>query len=176
MIESLYWKEELVRIAKSLMPSKKPSRWSERAVCTVERDVMIGFFILRRLIEMDKLSSQTTKKKVSVFSYRTIRQINKLSRFSLERNYDWVNEVSHEKTLVYIANQFIHSYISEVTRDSTRNWSDILIVSDFDRKDRIWRIPIAQLSRTFIIASSDWPHELHYKLDSEKGDYVVRTN
>ena len=59
MIESRYWKEELARIAKTLKPFRKPLRWSERACCIVERDIMIGFFIIRRLIELHKKSSRT---------------------------------------------------------------------------------------------------------------------
>src|SRR3990172_4198339 len=44
MIESCYWKEELKRIAKSIRRTERPARWSERALCIVERDLMLGFF------------------------------------------------------------------------------------------------------------------------------------
>ena len=37
MIESCYWKEELLRIAKLIRPVLKPCRWTERSHCIVER-------------------------------------------------------------------------------------------------------------------------------------------
>ena len=55
MIESCYWKEELQRIATLIRPVANPKRWSERHHCTVERDIIIGFFIVRRLIELHKV-------------------------------------------------------------------------------------------------------------------------
>ncbi len=67
MIESRYWKEELKRIAKTIATVKRPQRWSERAHCIVERDVMIGFFIVRRLIELHKVSSATRNFTMRVF-------------------------------------------------------------------------------------------------------------
>ena len=82
-IESLYWKEELARIAKTIRPVPKPKRWSERAVCTVERDVMIGFFIVRRMIELYKVSARIAKMKIDVFGTPTVKNIMLLNRFSL---------------------------------------------------------------------------------------------
>src|SRR5215210_1289485 len=37
----------------------RPARWSERAHCELERDLMIGFFLLRRLIELHIVSRRT---------------------------------------------------------------------------------------------------------------------
>jgi hypothetical protein len=42
MIQSCDWKEELARIARTIRRVKVPGRWSERAHCIVERDLMIA--------------------------------------------------------------------------------------------------------------------------------------
>lgn len=67
MVESQYWKEELARIAKTLEPVESPPEWTERAHCTVERDLCVGFFIVRRMIELYKVSSITRTLQMKVY-------------------------------------------------------------------------------------------------------------
>jgi hypothetical protein len=175
-IESLYWKEELTRIAKLIRPVARPKRWSERAVCTVERDVMIGCFIVRRLIELHKVSSRVAKLQLGVFSVPVIKDVNKMSRFSIEENYDWKVEKAESKAVSYICNQCIHAYVSVVTRATDRNWSDLFVVSDYDRNSVIWRIPFSILIQLFETAAKDWPASHAMTYDDDLGDYRVTTD
>ena len=177
MTESCYWKEELARIAKTIKPVRQPRRWSDRACSIVERDIAIGFFIVRRLIELYKVSSQTRDFSMEVYSCLPKKNnITRLSSGSIYDNYDLENEKAEIKKPLYISNQFIHAYISGVFRDETRNWSDVYIVSDFDRNDCIWRIPIPVIRELFKVASEDYPWEGHYVFDPRIGDYKVTTN
>lgn len=175
-IESLYWKEELARIAKLIRPVPKPKRWSERAVCTVERDVMIGFFIVRRMIELNKVSSRVAKLQLKVFSAPVTNHVNKGSRFSVEQNYDWNAEIPEKKAVPYICNQCIHAYLSFVERGPDRNWSDLLVVSDYDRNNVVWRVPINTIVSLFEAASNDWPVSYHMIYDPKLDDYEVTTD
>lgn len=175
-IESLYWKEELARIAKSIRPVPKPKRWSERAVCTVERDAMIGFFIVRRMIELNKVSSCVTKLRLNVFSAPVTNHVNKVSRFSVEENYDWNAEKPEPKAVLYICNQCIHAYLSFVVRGPDRNWSDLLVVSDYDRNNVVWRVPFDTIVSLFEAASNDWPASYQMIYDPKLDDYKVTTD
>jgi hypothetical protein len=174
-IESLYWKEELARIAKTIRPVAKPKRWSERAVCSVERDVMIGCFMVRRLVELDKVSSRVAKLQVDVFSAPVVKIVTKRNRFSIEKNYDWQAEKAETKPVLYICNQCIHAYISFVSRGLDRNWSNLLVVSDYDRNNVIWRIPFTTIIQLFVAASKDWPASYSMEYDQKLGDYRVTT-
>ena len=175
-IGSLYWKEELARIAKTIRPVPKPKRWSERAVCTVERDVMIGFFIIRRLIELHKVSLLIADKKLDVFSAPVTKNITKSNWHRLEENYDWKAEKAERKPVSYLSNQCIHAYLSFVFRGKDRNWSDIVVVSDYDRNKTVWRIPFPAIVELFEEASNDWPHTYQMKFNPKRGDYDVTTN
>ena len=177
MIESYYWKEELLRIGKCLRRVHAPPRSSERAYCVVERDIMIGFFMLRRLIELRKVSNLTQNARLSVFYYKsTGKHVHKMNNHRIEELYQMQHEVSVQTTPGDIANQFIHAYTSFIVRDESRNWSDILIVSDFDRNERIWRIPISEIERIFRIAAKDHPHTAELVFNPKKGDYDIKTN
>lgn len=175
-IESLYWKEELARIAKTIRPASKPKRWSERAVCVVERDVMIGFFIVRRMVELYKVSSVISKMQLDVFSAPVTTNVTKMNRFALEENYNSNAEKAERKSVAYICNQCIHAYISFVDRGSDRNWSDLLVVSDYDRNNVIWRVPFKTISNLFEAASNDWPVYVQMTYEATPGDYKVTTD
>lgn len=177
MIESRYWKEELLRIEKTLRPVRKPPRWTERTHCGAERDLMIGFFILRRLIELNKVSSKTRDFRMEVYCCPNLGiDITHINHHFFFENYDLENEAKEIKKPLYMSNQFIHAYTSFVGRDESRNWSDVYIVSDFDRNDCIWRVPISVIRELLKSASDDYPSKLEYKYDAAKKDYAVVTD
>ena len=177
MIESSYWKEELVRIAKSIRRVKTPIRWSERVHCTVERDLMIGFFIVRRMIELHKVSSKTRDFSMTVFSCPVrVKHVHRMNVHDHWETYDLQTEKRTSKTPLYLSNQFIHASTSFVQRDETRNWSDVYIVSDRDRNQCIWRIPVEQIRDLFLVASEDHVHSASWVYNEKKGDYDISTN
>jgi hypothetical protein len=174
MIESCYWKEELLRIAKLIQPVLKPCRWTERSHCVVERDVMIGFFIVRRLIEFKKVSAKVRDFKIEVYSCPNRgKYVTLLNRGELDKLYHVNEERKETKTPLYIANQFVHAYTSFVARDETRNWWSMYVVSDFDRNDCIWRVPIDSIRALFLSASKDYPHSVSWTYNPDKRDYDI---
>jgi hypothetical protein len=177
MIESRYWKEELHRIARSLRHVQNPPRWSERAHCVLERDLMIGFFMVRRLIELRKVSMLTRNDKLSVFTYKAAgKSVTRLNGHAIWELYDMKQEIQASAKPLYIANQFVHAYTSFVARDESRNWSDVFVVSDYDRNDCIWRVPVAEIRRIFCIAAEDYPHITRMVFNEKRGDYDIETN
>jgi hypothetical protein len=177
MIESCYWKKELQRISNLLKSSKKPPRWSERAHCVLERELMVGFFILRRMIELKKVSSFIRDRQLKVFNYlATGKTVTKMNGHEVWDIYDMDKENSVTKKPFYISNQFVHSYTSFLERDSKRNWSDIFIVSDYDKDNCIWRVPIPLIRDLFLDASKDYLTHLSMTWNKDKQDYDYTTN
>lgn len=172
MIESCYWKEELLRIAKLIRPVSKPCRWTERSHCIVERDVMIGFFIIRRLIELNKVSPRVRDCRMEIYSCPNVgKNVTLLNRGELDELYDINKERKETKKPLYVANQFVHAYTSFVARDETRNWWSMYVVSDFDRNDCIWRVSIHSIRGLFLLASRDYPYSVSWIYNPNKRDY-----
>jgi hypothetical protein len=158
MIESRYWKEELRRIAWSARPVSAPKRWSERTHCVLERDIMVGFFMLRRLIELHKVSAAIRNFGMQVyFAPNRGKQVNRLNSGDLDSLYDFAREKKQTKKPMYMSNQFIHAYMSFIARDQCRNWDSMFVVSDFDRNQCIWRVPVPLIRTLFDLASRDLP-------------------
>jgi len=51
MIESRYWKDDLLKLAKELKPEKHPKRWPEKRQVNFEKEIIISFFKIRKLFE-----------------------------------------------------------------------------------------------------------------------------
>ena len=102
--------------------------------------------------------------------------MNKRSWFSVEENHDWNAEKPEHKAAPYICNQSIHAYLSFVDRGPERNWSDLLVVSDYDRNNVIWRVPFDTIVSLFEAASNDWPASYHMIYDPKLDDYKVTTD
>ena len=138
---------------------------------------MIGFFLIRRLIELNLVSSATAKKQLRIFSYKGRgKPVTRLNGHRVWELYDMENEVAETKKPLYVSNQFVHAYTSFVARDEFRNWSDVVLVSDFDRNDCIWRVPVPVIESLFREASEDYPHSVDMKFNPKTGDYDVTTN
>jgi hypothetical protein len=152
----------------------KPPRWTERAVCTVEMDLMIGFFMVRRLIELHKVSSRVIDFRMEVYSCPNVgKDVTMLNRGSIDELYKLENERREVKKPLYVANQFIHAYVSFVVTDQTRNWWSVYIVSDFDRNDCIWRVPIRTIRELFLRVSQDDLPSMTFTFNPQKRDYDV---
>ena len=132
-----------------------------------------SWFIVRRLIELNRVSSRIKTLKVNVFSAPVTRNITQLNPDRLDKNYDWTAEKPEKQSVLHICNQCIHAYLSFVDRGPDRNWSDLIVVSDFDRNKAIWRIPFTIIIGLFDAASEDWPTSVRMDYAPELSDYRV---
>ena len=143
----------------------------------VERDLMLGFFIVRRLIELHKVSSASRDFSMEVFSCLSRgNNVHRWNGHDIYELYDLENERRETKNPFYISNQFIHAYTSFVARDESRNWSDVYVVSDYDRNDCIWRVPVSEIRRLLKVVAQDYPHSVRMVYNQKKEDYDVSTN
>ena len=168
-MESRYWKEFLTSTAKELAWKKSPKRLTERRLEIIERDVILSFFIIRRLIESYKVSKRTIDYKFEIFScpYNG-RMLRPGNRHWFEKSYNLEPEKIHNKKIMYIANQFIHSSLFAIVYDETRNWDSFYVVSDYDKKKCIWRVPANQVHDCFKLVSEDYLGLFSYKYDKAK--------
>lgn len=138
---------------------------------------MLGFFMVRRLIELHKVSSVTRDFSMRVFSCPARgKHVHRMNGAFIHELYHLETERRETKKPLYLSNQFVHAYTSFVARDESRNWSDVYIVSDYDRNDCIWRIPIAEIQRLFSVAAQDYPNTFRMVYSKEEGDYEISTD
>ena len=188
--DSGYWREELVRIAKSLRAVRNPPRWSARLQNVLERDISIGFFVIRKLHEHEKLSSlahytdihvlrhalagektragragtgNTATTETDQYPLRTGR-ISYLNKHRFLSMYDFDNGTSELCHFIDLSNQFIHGYASATARDSTRNWNRIYLVPQKKRNSTAWSVSVRKVAQLFEAVAQDYPYAASYFL------------
>jgi len=177
MIESCYWKSDLLKHARRLRSVKKPQRWSEKLAVDFEKELIISFFMIRKLFEGHKLSSKSQKHRVRFFACpATKKQITNLNYAFIDDIYHLEKEKSITKDIVFVCNQFIHSGAMFAYREKNRNWGGVYVCSDFERRKSIYRIPLAEIRAILNVVGTDYPQEITMTYNKKIGDYAVTTN
>jgi hypothetical protein len=172
MIESRYWKEDLLAHARRLRPVKRPKRWSERGVVNFEKELMISFFMVRALLERGKLSTKVQSHKVQVTKYPwNGKPVTILNFADVDELYDFGKSVESSASVGFISNQFVHARTIYASRNETKNWSHVLLCSDFERKKAIYLVPVAQIQRIFHLVAEDDVTWSRLVYDPKIGDY-----
>lgn len=108
-MESLYWKEFLADTAKDIKSVAAPKRLTVRRFEIVERNIVISFFLLRRLIELKKVTNKVRNYRLQIYMWpSTGKQPTLLNHHSIEKLYDSSKEQVLTKRIIDICNQFIH--------------------------------------------------------------------
>ena len=185
--ESWPWKRELLACAQRLRDAADASSWPDwppgvesddygpevEAIYTIERDIMIGCFALRRLLSMPyKVTQEIRKKTVSVTSYPiregqqlpdAIDALNAYGFYNLDQPSD------QNITTQQMCNLFIHSHVLHFVLDLIRmspqesltideddarvhgpvQLTGFLVATDTSSKTHLTRVDLETLTRAF---------------------------
>lgn len=176
MIESCYWKQDLLVLARRLRSGRKAKRITEKQAVLFEKDLMTAFFWIRKLIEAHKTSSKTrTYRAKAYLAPRTKNKRNLVNLHDVDTLYNFGKEKRTDIKIDFIANQFIHSFTIYPYREPGKYWSGVIVCSDFQKEKGLLRIEISELSKIFEVVGSDRPHSVITKYDN-KGEIVIKTN
>ena len=103
------WKEELLLIANSLLGRLAQKRWSDKSIFRLEKELFIGFFSVRKLIESKAVSKDVTSKKYSLLHFPAWKQLSTSREEYLLYN-PTPERRKHHLTIRCISNLFIHSF------------------------------------------------------------------
>lgn len=177
MIESRYWKEDLLSHVRRLRPVVKPKRWSEKLVVNFEKELAVSFFLIRKLFEEHRVSSRSTKYGASIYSYMpTGKKITRRNHWAIDEIYDLENEKKVNKSIIFLSNQFIHSCTIFAYREEDRNWGGVYACSGFERNKTIYRITIGEIVKIFKLVGNDYASSISMTWDEKEGDYSVKAD
>lgn len=173
--ESCYWKDDLLRTALRLRRRQFQRRWSEVSLANVEKDLFIGFYSVRKLMDANKLSDTTLSMSISITEYsRLEKSVTRMNRHRLDELYDLESPCAGNLGLRTLCNQIVHSYaFAPIHNGEDQGLEGIFIASDREKASRLYRISMADIVRVFEIVGKDYPNHLEATWDSDIGDYVV---
>lgn len=177
--ESYYWKRDLLKLARRLTKRKSTEIWKEPDFGEFEKEIIIGFYIIRKLSDSFKLSNATISTKVRG---RRIPNNKKIVHLTNNQRYidffDFDKAKTEKFDLTFLANQLVHSYIfSPYSSDEEENdiypLAGIHFCSDKNRNEWLYELPIDIIIDLFKKAGNDYPPTGSMIFDPTRKDYKV---
>ncbi|MFI6774252.1 hypothetical protein [Nocardia sp. NPDC050412] len=146
--DSVPWKEELSKIAGRLEKRAEQRRWSERARFLIERDVMVGFYAVRKLFDTPgKISQECQDYRLNVTAY-PIRDKGPdfWDAYNFSKFYDFEARSETSLSLREACNQIIHSRVfATVYQEGSEGLAGILVASDQKSKKKLFLITLEEI-------------------------------
>lgn len=172
--ESRYWKEPLLRAATWLSKlCVEDGDASERSLVRVERELFIGFYAIRKLLETFKVSTSTKELKFELQAYAAIsdRKADYFNRTDIENLFELDRPIKEQRDIGFLCNQIVHSYIFiiDIREDGTLN--GFFVASDSMRFKKLYFIELGQVAHAFRLVGKDYPSNMQYKRNIETGQW-----
>ncbi len=175
--ESHYWKRELLKIANDLSRRSEQKRWPEISLVRVEQNIMLGFYVVRKLVEARKVSNKTATQIIRVPAHRWkgTKSVTLMNWHKIDQLYDQTKTRHRKLRVSFIYNQFIHSYVFILCfKDNCRGLDGVFVSSDNERHKFIYFVTIAQIIKLFKQVGEDYPNDVQMIYNPKKRDYDVR--
>ena len=170
--ESHFWKDDLLKKAKSLQQCRRRCNWSETQLGRLEQGVMLGFYSIRKLADAGKLSAATMTQELSLAAYKWLgKPVTKLNWHHIDRLYDLENAATESRSLLKLCHQFVHSFIFIPDFDGDDKLSGFMFASDHQRQTALLRIGITDVVAVFKQVGKDYPATAFRTFNQKKGDY-----
>ena len=144
--ESELWKDDLVKTANKLLRRSVQKRWSKRSWFCLEKELFIGFYTVRKLIESNDASSELIDRNFELLMFHRKKII--ADEFDAFAPYDHEGSEIKHVNVRDICNQFIHSY--HLSPFGSNNiLVGFLINSEFQSKKGIYMITIFDIVEIF---------------------------
>jgi hypothetical protein len=175
--ESCYWKRDLLKKAEAIekfyngVPVMR-----EGWYVSLEQDVMIGFYIVRKLVEALKVTTKLIRSnyKLKQYSIDESFTVHHMNWYKIEEYCDLSFGKGISFDLEKICNKFIHSFVFIPNEEGGRVVS-IFFTSDHgkgegdsNKQKKLYEIELSTVVRMFSMVSSDCPVDQEIvKVDGE---------
>jgi hypothetical protein len=172
--ESDHWKMPLLRLASKLARWSIPREWTERELVSIEKDIFIAFYSIRKLMDAKKLSDATELMPLNVAIYPTKHKDVTFHNWdNIDSLYDLTASQTSQRDLRYICNQIIHSYVfvPDISEDGA--FAGILFCSDRERNKKLYGVETNELISALCVVGKDYPAVGKYIFNPKQRDYDV---
>lgn len=158
---SSYWKNDLLKLADKLTLRMVQKRWGEKNFFTLEKEIFLGLYSVRKLIESNKVSDSLKNKRFTVFRSNFIGDPETIIPKMADQDYELI-ESTEQTTLstVQICNQFIHSYHFVPYFPDGEHLVGFYFCSDYERKKCIYLITVFEIVDIYRSVGQNYPNRM----------------
>jgi hypothetical protein len=161
--ESWYWKQPLLEMADRLRSYKSQDDLSEEVLVQIERDIFIGFYSIRKLIEsVTKITDAAKALKIRLTWYPNVARVSWRNNHRLDGLYDFTRRYHEERDLQFIAGRIIHSFVFAPCINEQGGLAAILFASDRDKDEKLYSMEIDDVLTVFERAGNDDPQHIEW--------------
>lgn len=170
--ESYYWKKPLLAGAKAIRKYMDAEDISDAQFARIEREIFIGFYSIRKLLEATgKVSAETRDMKVSLKQYEKRADqpiVDWYNRSEFWELYNLDKPALESRDLLYVAHRMVHSFIFILSGDDDENGA--FFTSDRDKETRLNFVSTDEIVRVFETVGKDYPTGFHAWRDKVTGE------
>lgn len=172
--QSGYWRDHLARQARFLRDKQSQARWTEASFARLEREVMIGFYSIRKLAEARKITTKVFEQPVELLHYEANgKAVGLLNWHRLDELYHVTKGTPESKPLSFVANQMIHSFVFMPIFNEDRRLELIAFNSDRSKGRSLFAIRIRKMVELFADVAGAYISETTYMRLTPNGDLEV---
>lgn len=181
--ESYPWKQDLRKRKNLLLRYNKSEQFDanfDTTYTVIEKAIFYSAFIIRKLIDCDRLSTEADEWSLQIEKYPTLREFNRIHHFVEEGSHDWENGQNVTVKAKNVCNWLIHSYVFALLFDNGAVTS-FAVSSDFDRNEILYVIDLNDWIKYMEFVASDdvvarYSHaeEIRLRKDKIVWDYVSK--
>lgn len=175
--ESKFWKDDLLKRAKSLRSKATQKRWTEISSARLEQTILLGFYSVRRLIEAKKLSDSVVNQNITASAYTWKGQpVTRMNWLDIDKLYGLDSPQTVVKNLLFFCHQFVHSYIFVEYFNDEHKLNGVFVSSDRERYQVLYSLEIDAIIKIFEQVGNDHPTNVVLTYNSKKQDYEVQSD
>lgn len=174
MIESRHWKSDLLDLANNLEKQRVNKKWDEKSQVLFEKKIIINFFIIRKLIEAQKISDFLISKTHKLKAYpKNSKKITQLNSFAFDELYDLEKHEIKSKNINFICNQLIHSLTIFAVKENGK-WNSIIMCSDYEKNKWIYEIDLKIVIDILREFGNNFSDKISFTYNDSKQDYETK--
>ena len=128
----------------------------EKLFVKLEKELLIGFYSVRKLLDTVKVSDSTKEQKYEVNWFANIQPVDYLNWHHIDRLFD-LNKTNQEtRNIRFICDRFIHSYVL-IPDFKEEKSNGVYIASDSDRRKKLYHISADNIVAIFRLVGRDYP-------------------
>jgi len=152
--EAEFWREEISSNRASLAKIAKQQMHGRKTKVTIEKNVFLTFYAIRKLIENGHLPPETAEHQISVRTHLRRPDVPWSHGLSLDRLYDTDRSSVQQSSVRYVMNQFIHSAVFVIQLRRPMEIIGFHVASDRERDRQCLYVSLAEVLDIFDLAGS----------------------
>jgi hypothetical protein len=167
--ESHYWKEPLLKSASWLRRVRVKETSGEKLFVRLEKELLLGFYSVRKLLDTVKLSDSTKAKNYQVMWFKNSSPVDFLNWHCIDRIFDLGKTNQETRNIRFICDRFIHSYVFLPDFEDEK-FNGVYIASDSDKLKKLYFISADIIVAIFRLVGRDHPSHSKSIRNPETGE------